>query len=393
VNGWIAVSRRVFAHEALRRGPLCDVAAWLELVARANYEANPAHDPPLDRGEACVTAGRLADAWSWERGEVRNALARWERAGMISSRSVGRATIVRVLNYDAFQAPIHAPTVRQPCAKRAPTEPSNSSDLQGKSANDAPTMRQPCATITEQENKRTKEQEIKTIRALPVVAAGAAPVTDEGKGEKVATAVDLSTKAGRSRAYPPLSSLPRSGTRYEYPPAYVAFRDAYPDAARRAPAPATYQDWRALVVGGVDPDTLERAARAHAIESGGKFARRCHGPSGWLRAGDWEGYASGPARRPNPVSEQIAESPLQVASVTPIAPLPETGCSQWAAIRDRLSATVPPLAPSLRACVGEVDGETLRLRTRDEMAVLVLRGKLPTWAPDLKFDLRLVEGS
>jgi hypothetical protein len=93
------------------------------------------------------------------------------------------------------------------------------------------------------------------------------------------------------------------------------------------------------------------------------------------------------------VSEQIAESPLEVAAVTPIAPLPETGCAQWEAIRDRLCATVPPLAPSLRACVGEVDGEVLRMRTRDEMAALVLRGKLPTWAPDLRFDLRLVDCS
>ena len=372
--GWIAVSRRVFAHDTLRRGPLCEVAAWIELVARANYEPNPAHDPPLDRGDACVTAGRLATSWGWERGEVRNALARWERAGMIASRSVGRATIVRVLNYDAYQAPIHAPTVRQPCANDAPKERSNNNGLRAESANDAPTMRQPCATITKQENKRTKDNS--SLRASHACDAEAAPPGDEGVGEPVEAAPDLSTKAGRARAYPQLSAVPKRGPRYEWPQAFGAFLDAYPNRTR-APGPATYTNWRKLVVDGVEPAALQRAVELYADAAlakspSGEYVRRAHGPSGWLAAGEWEIYATD--------AEEVARAaePREYAAPVVVAPLSSFGCAEWdaleAGLRAQLGASYPP---SLAACVGRVVGGVVELHTRDEMAALAAAKHAP----------------
>lgn len=372
--GWIAVSRRVFAHDTLRRGPLCEVAAWLELVARANYEANPTHDPPLDRGDACVTAGRLATSWGWERGEVRNALARWERAGMIASRSVGRATIVRVLNYDAFQSPIHAPTVRQPCANDAPKERSDNAGLHAESANRAPTVRQPCATITEQENKRTRDN--RSLRSSSACDAAAAPPGGEGAGEAVEVVPDLSTKAGRGRAYPLLSAVPRRGARYEWPEAFGAFLAAYPNRAR-APGPATYSSWRRLVIDGVEPATLQRAVEIYADTAlarspGGEYVRRAHGPSGWLAAGEWEIYATD--------AEEVARAaePREYAAPVVVAPLPRFGCSEWdaleAGLRAQLGASYPP---SLAACVGRVVGGVVELHTRDEMAALAAERHAP----------------
>ena len=365
-GGWFAVARGVFAHGDVRRGPLCDVAAWLELVSRAAYRDSPRHDPPLARGQLVTTAGALASAWGWERGEVRNALARWERAGLIECRSLGRATLVTVVGFERWQGAspasettkTDAPTVRQPCANRAPKEASVSNGLQDEYANRAPTVRQPCATIIEQENKEQRTRATIGQAASPLGDASAPP--------------DPSTKAGRARLYPPLAALPREGTRYVYPEPFERFRAAYPDSARRAPGPATYRDWRALVVAGADPEALVRAATGHAIESGGKFARRAHGPSGWLRSGEWEALADAAPRDPLRAANPHAEH-HETATAEHVAPvveaLPETGCEVWQAVRAELEQVLPVAA----ACVGCVEGGDLVIRTRDEIAELALR--------------------
>ena len=44
---WFAVARDVFTHPDVRRGPLCDVAAWLHLVSLANHANNMIHSPPM----------------------------------------------------------------------------------------------------------------------------------------------------------------------------------------------------------------------------------------------------------------------------------------------------------------------------------------------------------
>ena len=354
----------------------CEVApvltereAVLDLCARVWVGGEPSR-AGLERGEARVTHGQLADAWGWSRHKVRSFLRKLESTNEISTLGEGRATLIRLTqlrrNLDA--------TLTQPRRKR--TE-----EIQGVTTQHGATLTQPRrngdATLTHY-IERDKEQETRdpALRSSSACDAEAAPPGDEGAGEPVEVAPDLSTKAGRGRAYPPLSAVPKRGPRYEWPQAFAAFLAAYPNRTR-APGPATYTNWRKLVVDGVEPATLQRAVELYADTAlakspAGEYVRRAHGPSGWLAAGEWEIYATD--------AEEVARAaePREYAAPVAVAPLSSFGCAEWdaleAGLRAQLGASYPP---SLAACVGRVVGGVVELHTRDEMAALAAQKHAP----------------
>ena len=318
-GGWFAVSRRVFEDADVREGALCPLSAWLHLVSLANYADNPDHDPPLRRGSLFTSAGKLRKAWRWESSsKVTARLEKWERRGLISRVSHGRGTVVTITGFERWQsAPEYDgsttvlrrkydgfttdPRRSEPATIGVPEE--STTEVRRKCDGSTTEVRRFYDATTKQgtSDKGTTDKgsdSLPVVESLPAADASSAP-----------TAPDLTTKAGRERHWPIASKLPTSdGGRATYPPEFVAFRAAYPNAVKRAPSKLTYVAWRKLVISGVEPDTLRAAAERYAKDIGGpKFARRCHGPNGWLAGDEWREYA-GAAHRDNPTAPQETDN-------------------------------------------------------------------------------------
>ncbi len=318
-GGWFAVSRRVFEDADVREGALCPLSAWLHLVSLANYADNPDHDPPLRRGSLFTSAGKLRKAWRWESSSKVNArLEKWQRRGLISRVSHGRGTVVTITGFERWQSASaydESTTVLRRKYDGFTTDPRRSEPATIDVSEESTTeVRRKCDGSTTEVRRfydaTTKQGTIdkgttdKGSNSLPVVES-----LPDATASSAPTAPDLTTKAGRERHWPIASKLPTSdGGRAQYPAEFVAFRAAYPNAVKRAPSKLTYAAWRKLVISGVEPDTLRAAAERYAKDIGGpKFARRCHGPNGWLAGDEWREYAGG-AHRDNPTAPQETDN-------------------------------------------------------------------------------------
>lgn len=268
-GGWFAVSREIFDHEDLRDGPLCSVAAFEWLVAKAAYHARPDFCPPLERGQYATTQTKLATAWEWSVSAVKSKLRKWERKGLITTNGVGRCTIVTIVAYEKWQG-THPEKVTQTSSKRDPS-----------------------VTQTSSATKRhddTMTRSVETSANASVLATAAAePVP-----------VDLTTKSGRRRHWPAKAKLPKVDGRSVYPVEFERFRDAYPFPAKRCQPGATYPTWRKVVVEAEGlADELVTAANAYAKERGcdRDGAQYTKNATTWLNAESWATPAASESKR------------------------------------------------------------------------------------------------
>ena len=297
-GGWFAVSREIFDHEDLRDGPLCSVAAFEWLVAKAAYHARPDFCPPLERGQYATTQTKLATAWEWSVSAVKSKLRKWERKGLITTNGVGRCTIVTIVAYEKWQG-THPEKVTQTSSKRDPSVTQTSSKLVEAKQRVAEQMtqtsskRDPSVTQTSSATKRhddTMTRSVETSANASVLATAAAePVP-----------VDLTTKSGRRRHWPAKAKLPKVDGRSVYPVEFERFRDAYPFPAKRCQPGATYPTWRKVVVEAEGlADELVTAANAYAKERGcdRDGAQYTKNATTWLNAESWATPAASESKR------------------------------------------------------------------------------------------------
>ena len=295
---------------------LSEREAVQELCGRFWYGDKPSRTG-LEKGQTRAPLGQLADAWGWPRQRVRHFLAKLSREGQIATKSEGRCTLI-----SCAQLAHNLRTTRAQAAHNPNEEKQTLAERERTTRAQTPhNPRTTCARNQErdreterqrEEIKRTKEQEINSLPTVESLSGG--PDTSAGV-EPVRH--DLTTKAGRSRHWPEQSKLPTKqvakkdgGTRTvtDWPDGFARFRAAYPKgkcedtgkSQNRCP-PGAYKDWRYLVVAmGVDPDDLVRAATAYGRTAWARQGRvrRCHGPSGWLRQGEYEEFIG--AAEPEP---------------------------------------------------------------------------------------------
>lgn len=106
-NGWIKVYRRLLRpdhplHPRARNEEACYMAAWIDLVAQAQWKSRG----PLDRGQLEASERFLEDRWNWGRSRVRHFLEKLEAGGMIRRETDrgGRPSLITILNYDKYQS-------------------------------------------------------------------------------------------------------------------------------------------------------------------------------------------------------------------------------------------------------------------------------------------------
>ena len=215
--GYVRIYRTIWSHPDLRAGRMSEREAWIWLVSHAAWQDSDG----LQRGQLRASLRELCDAWQWEtRSEVRACLARWQRAGMVSRAG----SVLSVLRYDDHQGG----------QRTASAQPAHSERTSGNSD---------CLDPKEEKN-------IKNITTAP--ASARARAREEP---------DLTTKAGRRRAYP---------ARPETYPAW--FEAAWRARTGRRSGDSKRGAWqlvrRAVIEGEVTGQQVQERTEAYAAEAG-----------------------------------------------------------------------------------------------------------------------------
>jgi hypothetical protein len=125
VSGWTPLPRRFEA--IMSDGPAWQVLS--KLLVRARHEPGLAvgsHGTELlDRGECLAGENELASQLKLGRQQIRAALKRLERVGVIARNPTKRGSVITLVDFDSYAAadasPNQAPTKPQPSPNQAPT--------------------------------------------------------------------------------------------------------------------------------------------------------------------------------------------------------------------------------------------------------------------------------
>jgi len=248
--GYVRIYRTIWSHPDLRAGRMSEREAWIWLVSHAAWQDSDG----LQRGQLRASLRELCDAWQWEtRSEVRACLARWQRAGMVSRAG----SVLSVLRYDDHQGGQRTASAQPAHSERTASAQQNAATAQGYSA---PAHSQRTASAQPAHSERTsgnsdcldpkEEKNIKNITTAP--ASARARAREEP---------DLTTKAGRRRAYP---------ARPETYPAW--FEAAWRARTGRRSGDSKRGAWqlvrRAVIEGEVTGQQVQERTEAYAAEAG-----------------------------------------------------------------------------------------------------------------------------
>ena len=140
------------------------VTVFLKLLTSANITPRYFNETLIDRGECVITSHHTCEQLGITRSQLRTALKKMENAGTVRLTAHSRFTVVRLLNFNKYQA-----QYTQNAPQSAPQgETPQSLDTQGLTASLSPTdrheiaMKSPrdrheIATLKERENERIKE--------------------------------------------------------------------------------------------------------------------------------------------------------------------------------------------------------------------------------------------
>jgi uncharacterized phage protein (TIGR02220 family) len=122
-SGWFRVSRKVFAHSVAER-PWCRGFLWLYLVGMAAHDeclvALRNRQFLLKRGQLSISTNELADVSGWSRNRVIRFLTYLHKNGMIQMHTEFAGTLIKIVNYDAWQMDMSAQATEQATAQAEP---------------------------------------------------------------------------------------------------------------------------------------------------------------------------------------------------------------------------------------------------------------------------------
>lgn len=141
LTGSITVSRRLAGHWVWQREPLCAGAAWLDLLMLARTDAGEitinGSPVALARGDVGWAQHSLAEKWKRSREWVSRFLDECADRGMVELRPVSpgnprRGTVIRILNYDAYNREVTTTDPASESATDPTTDPASNPTQRGK---------------------------------------------------------------------------------------------------------------------------------------------------------------------------------------------------------------------------------------------------------------------
>ena len=106
-GGYIAAHRKLFASELWLKDTFCRGAAWLDLIALANWKPGyvriRGNRIDLKRGQLAGSSVFLAERWQWSRGKVGRFLNELENDQQIEQQKSAVTNVITILNYDKYQ--------------------------------------------------------------------------------------------------------------------------------------------------------------------------------------------------------------------------------------------------------------------------------------------------
>ena len=250
--GYVRIYRTIWDHPALRAGRMTEREAWIWLVAHAAWQDSDG----LQRGQLRASLRELCEAWQWEtRSEVRACLARWQRAGMVARAG----SVLSVLRYDDHQAVQRTASAQRAHSQRTASAQQNAATAQGYSA---PAHSQRTASAQPAHSQRTSGKsdcfDLNEVNNKDI--SNNAPASARARAREELEP-DLSTKAGRRRAYP---------ARPETYPAW--FNAAWSARTGRRSGDSKRGAWqlvrRAVIEGEITGQQVQERTEAYAAEAG-----------------------------------------------------------------------------------------------------------------------------
>jgi hypothetical protein len=109
-KGWIKLHRSLIDHWVFDQEPLSPFGAWIDLLLRANYDANEVCVKNnlilIPRGSTITSMVKLSTRWKRGRKWVSRFLNNLEKAKMITQKRDNRFTLITICNYSKFQSEI-----------------------------------------------------------------------------------------------------------------------------------------------------------------------------------------------------------------------------------------------------------------------------------------------
>jgi|GEM_PF-2142566 len=108
-KGWVRRYRSIMDHWLYKCKPFCKVAAWDDLVLRANFNEKkfPLGNQFIEvgRGELITSEVKLSQHWGWSRTKVRAFLNQLSYDSMIEKKSDNKKTWVKIMQYSVYNDP------------------------------------------------------------------------------------------------------------------------------------------------------------------------------------------------------------------------------------------------------------------------------------------------
>lgn len=110
-DGYITLSRKFFQTAIWKTARTFNESeAWLDLIQSARFELSEhfarvgGRDVEVRRGEVVASQRFLARKWKWSDMKVRSFIAKLRREGMVTTETRSGTTIIRLVNYDKYNA-------------------------------------------------------------------------------------------------------------------------------------------------------------------------------------------------------------------------------------------------------------------------------------------------
>jgi hypothetical protein len=139
-RGYYLMHRGWLDHPALDDGPFCRRACWADMIEMASWRPRQrsisGKTIGLQRGEFTASIRFLATRWKVDKGKVERFIVRLKTETMIETRTETGQLVIRICNYDKFQAaPNESETSSETAVETATRQQQDSSETKENKGN------------------------------------------------------------------------------------------------------------------------------------------------------------------------------------------------------------------------------------------------------------------
>ena len=230
IKGWLKIHRKYKDCPALGHGNEWSlVGAWVAIIEMAQFAPTTFQGEQIERGEFGFTYRMLQSQWRKSPQKLKAVFDHFKSQGMIEIRTVGKCSILRVINYEEYQRDDSNPSV---------TEMETDGDQRYRNGN---------GSVTESETLSVTEMETLKSERFPTGNgngnAGAFTPISEKEGKEVCGA-EVAPPAQKPLANSPPGKKPRQEATSD---SFEHFWKLYPARnGRKREKPKALQHWKKL---------------------------------------------------------------------------------------------------------------------------------------------------